>query len=309
MRASSGITFFFSAVLLASMAGSVLLLRQLDRLRTGATLEDVLYITSPKTLKRMSLGYDGLLADIYWTRTIQYFGSHHRNGAQRYDSLAPLLEVTTALDPQLLTAYEWGSTFLSAKPPEGAGMPERAVELVKHGIRNNPNEWRLYYDLGFINYMELKDYAAAADAFAQGSRVPNAHPFLKLMAARMAQHAGDVQMARMLWSTTYQSAQDPSVRINAEVHLRALQVDDEVTALEALAAQYRQKTGRFPENFSDLQAVGMLRGVPKDPLGYPYKLAINGRVEVSDPENLPFIKNGIPAGYLSSKQAKFLPSD
>jgi hypothetical protein len=309
MRASSGITFFFSAVLLASMAGSVLLLRQLDRLRTGATLEDVLYITSPKTLKRMSLGYDGLLADIYWTRTIQYFGSHHRNGAQRYDSLAPLLEVTTALDPQLLIAYEWGSTFLSAKPPEGAGMPERAVELVKHGIRNNPNEWRLYYDLGFINYMELKDYAAAADAFAQGSRVPNAHPFLKLMAARMAQHAGDVQMARMLWSTTYQSAQDPSVRINAEVHLRALQVDDEVTALEALAAQYRQKTGRFPENFSDLQAAGMLRGVPKDPLGYPYKLAINGRVEVSDPENLPFIKKGIPTGYLSSKQAKFLPSD
>jgi tetratricopeptide (TPR) repeat protein len=309
MRASSGITFFFSAVLLASMAGSVLLLRQLDRLRTGATLEDVLYITSPKILKRMSLGYDGLLADIYWTRTIQYFGSHHRNGARRYDSLAPLLEVTTALDPQLLIAYEWGSTFLSAKPPEGAGMPERAVELVKHGIRNNPNEWRLYYDLGFINYMELKDYAAAADAFAQGSRVPNAHPFLKLMAARMAQHAGDVQMARMLWSTTYQSAQDPSVRINAEVHLRALQVDDEVTALEALAAQYRQKTGRFPENFSDLQAAGMLRGVPKDPLGYPYKLAINGRVEVSDPENLPFIKKGIPTGYLSSKQAKFLPSD
>jgi len=308
MRASSGITFFFSAVLLASMAGSVLLLRQLDRLRTGATLEDVLYITSPKTLKRMSLGYDGLLADIYWTRTIQYFGSHHRNGARRYDSLAPLLEVTTALDPQLLIAYEWGSTFLSAKPPEGAGMPERAVELVKHGIRNNPKEWRLYYDLGFINYMELKDYAAAAEAFAQGSQVPKAHPFLKIMAARMAQHAGDVQMARMLWSTTYQSAQDPSVRINAEVHLRALQVDDQVTALEALAEQYRQKMGYFPKNFSELQTAGMLRGVPKDPLGYPYELVANGRVEVSDPENLPFIKKGIPAGF-SSRQAKFLPSD
>jgi tetratricopeptide (TPR) repeat protein len=309
MRASSGITFFFGALLLASMAGSVLLLRQLDRLRTGATLEDVLYITSPKILKRMSLGYDGLLADIYWTRTIQYFGSRHRNGAQRYDSLAPLLEVTTALDPQLLIAYEWGSTFLSAKPPNGAGKPGRAAELVKHGIRNNPNQWRLYYDLGFIYYMELKDYAAAADAFAQGSRVPNAHPFLKLMAARMAQHAGDVQMARMLWSTTYQSAQDASVRVNAEVHLRALQVDEEVTALEDLAAQYRQKTGHFPESFSELRAAGMQRATPVDPLGYPYKLFPDGRVEVSDPENLPFIKKGIPTGYLSSKQAKFLPSD
>jgi len=302
-------TLFFTALLLASMAGSILLLRQLDRLRTGATLEDVLYIRSPKILKRMSLGHDGLLADIYWTRTIQYFGSHHRLGAERYDSLAPLLEVTTSLDPQLLIAYEWGSTFLSAKPPNGAGMPERAVELMKYGIRNNPNEWRLYYDLGFIHYMELKDYAAAAEAFAQGSRVPNAHPFLKIMAARMAQHAGDVQMARMLWSTTYQSAQDPSVRINAEVHLRALQVDDEVAALEALAEQYRRKTGHFPDNFSELRAAGMLRGTPVDPLGYPYKLAPNGRAEVSDPENLPFIKKGIPAGYLSSKQAKFLPSD
>jgi tetratricopeptide (TPR) repeat protein len=307
MRAQSGVTLFFSALLLASMAGCVVLLRQLDRLRTGATLEDVLYITSPKLLKRMSLGYEGLLADIYWTRTIQYFGKRHSIGAEHYDSLAPLLEVTTALDPQLLIAYEWGSTFLSAKPPNGAGMPERAVELVQHGIRNNPNEWRLYYDLGFIYYMELKDYAGAAEAFAQGSKVPNAHPFLKIMAAQMAQHSGDVQMARMLWSTTYQSAQDASVRINAEVHLRALQVDDEINALETFIEQYRQKTGRFPETFSELQVAGMLRGMPKDPLGYPYKLVANGRVEVSDPQNLPFIKKGIPAGY--SKQAKFLPSD
>src|SRR5947208_15149207 len=109
MRASSGITFFFSAVLPASMAGSVLLLRQLDRLRTGATLEDVLYITSPNTLKRMSLGYDGLLADIYWTRTIQYFDSHHRNGAQRSVSLAHLQEVTTDLAREVLTVYVTGA--------------------------------------------------------------------------------------------------------------------------------------------------------------------------------------------------------
>ena len=31
---------------------------------------------SPKAVKRLSLGYDGLLADIYWTRAVQYFGGH-----------------------------------------------------------------------------------------------------------------------------------------------------------------------------------------------------------------------------------------
>jgi len=49
-------------------------------------------------------------------------------------------------------------------------MPRRAIELAEYGIRNNPNEWKLYYQLGFIHYMELQDYAAAADAFARGSR-------------------------------------------------------------------------------------------------------------------------------------------
>ncbi|MGH9649169.1 MAG: hypothetical protein ACRD3I_01735, partial [Terriglobales bacterium] len=59
------ITVVFSVLLVASLAGSALMLRRVDALRTGATLEEVLYITSPQTVKRMSLGYDGLMADIY----------------------------------------------------------------------------------------------------------------------------------------------------------------------------------------------------------------------------------------------------
>ena len=32
--------------------------------------------------------------------------------------------------------------------------------------------------------MELKDYAGAAEAFVRGAQVPNAHPFLKVLAGR-----------------------------------------------------------------------------------------------------------------------------
>ena len=126
-----------------------------------------------------------------------------------YDLLAPLLEITTALDPHLTVAYEFGANFLAPKPPNGAGQPQRAVELAEFGIRNNPKDWRLYYDLGFIYYMDLKDYAHAADAFGRGSEVPGAHPFLRVMAAQMAQHGGELAMAQMMWATTYQSTQDP----------------------------------------------------------------------------------------------------
>src|SRR4051812_22444257 len=183
MKASRQVTIVASMLLLASMAGVVLTLRRVDQNRTSATLEEVLYISSPTALKRLSLGYDGLLADIYWTRAVQYFGGKHFTGAARYDLLAPLLDITTTLDPHLLVAYEFGSHFLAGKLPNGAGMPGKAAELEERGIRNNPNEWRLYYNLGFVYYMEMKDYAKAADAFARGSKVPNAHPFLKILAA------------------------------------------------------------------------------------------------------------------------------
>jgi tetratricopeptide (TPR) repeat protein len=308
MKPSRQITLVASTLLLACMLASVLLLRKVDRLRSGATLQEVLYISSPKALKRLSLGYDGLLADIYWTRAVQYFGSKHFAESQHYDLLAPLLEITTALDPHLTVAYEFGANFLAPKPPNGAGQPQRAIELSEFGIRNNPNEWRLYYDLGFIYYMELKDYTHAADAFARGSRVPNAHPFLGVMAAQMAQHSGELRMAQMMWSTTYQSTQDRNVRANAATHLRALQVEEDVTNLENLVGAYRSKTGRPPSSLTDLQAAGMLREVPMDPLGHTYKLISDGRVEVRTPDDFPFLTKGTPPGYVAPPP-KFLPSD
>ena len=309
MKASRGMTWVVSALLIVCMLCSALVLRHIDHMRPAAPIEEVLYISSPKVLKRLSLGYDGLLADIYWTRVVQYFGAKHFEGAQHYDLLAPLLTLTTALDPHLVVAYEFGANFLAPKPPGGAGQPLQAIQLAEFGIRNNPHEWRLYYDLGFIYYMELHDYKDAAAAFEAGSHVPKAHPYLKLMAALMAEHAGEIQTARVLWMTTYQTTPDRSIRANAAAHLRALQVDEDVTTLEALGVRYRQKTGHSPESFSDLQAAGLLRGTPIDPLGQPYKLVAAGRVEVRDPDDLPFIEKGTPPGYVAPLKPKFLPTD
>ena len=308
MSSTRRVTIAAGTLLLFSFVGSVLLLCQVDHLRSNATIEQVLFISSPRALKRMSLGYDGLLADIYWTRAVQYFGTaHHSTG--HYELLYPLLNIATVLDPHLVPAYEFGANFVGPKPPNGAGQPEKAIALTEFGIRNNLNEWRLYYNLGFIHYTEMKNYSAAADAFARGSKVPGAHPFLRILAAQMAQHAGESDTARMLWTTTYQASQDPSIRANAVAHLRALRVDDEVTKLESTISLYRQKTGRSPSNFAELARAGLIGGVPVDPLGRPYNLTADGKLEVRSPDDLPFIQKGMPAGYVPPKRPKLLPSD
>lgn len=280
------------------MAASVLLLHHIDEIRPRATISDALFISNPKIVKRASLGFNGLMACIYWTRTVQYFGHRHFLREHTYNELAPLLEITTTLDPNLIPAYEFGASFLAPRPPNGAGQPYRAIQLMQYGIQHNPNNWRLYYDLGFVYYTELKDYKQAGAVFAQGSKVPDAHPFLRVLAAQMAEHASDYATASMLWTTTYESSNEKNIRENAMEHLRSLRVDEDVTQLQAAVARFEQANGRVPASLWELAAAEHLRGIPVDPEGNPYELTIDGKILVAKPDDFLFITKGIPAGYV-----------
>jgi hypothetical protein len=289
------------AVLLFSMAGGMAVLHGIDHMQRGSLPQESLYVSSPKVLRRLSLGYTGLLADIYWTRAVQYFGEQHHAGSSDFRLLAPLLEVTTELDPRLLPAYQFGANFLGPPPPNGAGLPGAALSLMKFGIAHNPGQWRLYYNLGFLYYTELKDYPKAADAFMRGAQLPGTNQFMPILAARMAQHAGEFDTARMLWFTTYQSTKDADVRQNAVDHLRALQVDEDVTRLEQVVEKYRQQNGRLPASLDDLDHAGFIHGTPADPEGHPYKLMTDGRIELQDADKFYFVTKGLPPGASSAQ--------
>ena len=297
MTARQRTTVIAAVCFAVSLTGSVLLLRRIDQIRPQATLEDALYINSPKMIKRASLGFNGLMACIYWTRTVQYFGHRHFDSAHTYNELAPLLEITTALDPNLLPAYQFGASFLAPKPPGGAGQPERAIHLMEYGIEHNPDNWRLYYDLGFVYYTELKDYKNAAAVFEKGSNLPSAHPYMKIMAAQMAAHAGDLATARMLWSATYETAYETNIRMNAMEHLRSIKVDEDVTNLESAATRFRERTGRFPSSIMELAAAEHIPGIPVDPDGNAYIVTADGRILVQNPDDFSFITKGMPPGY------------
>jgi tetratricopeptide (TPR) repeat protein len=306
MKRSSKVIIFAALLLLLGMSGSVFLLQQLDRVRTGATLQEFLYISSPKMLKRLSLGYEGLLADVYWTRAVQYYGGLHHVGGGRYELLWPLLNITTQLDSHIIPAYEYGATFLSAKPPNGAGVPEKAIQLMEYGISHNPDDWHLYYDLGYI-YNDLKYYPKAADAFERGSHAPNAHPFLKILAANMAQHGGELRTAQMLWSSVLETTHDKNIRDNSVWHLRALKVAQDTTELERLVGIYRRETGHLPQSFRDMERAGLLRATPVDPVGNEYLIDAGGNVFIADPEHFPFVEKGLPPGYVPSSSPRIPP--
>jgi tetratricopeptide (TPR) repeat protein len=303
MTQSGKVSMVAGVCFAVSLAASVVLLRCIDQVRPQPAVDDVLYLDSAKVVKRMALGYDGLLADIYWTRAVQYFGFRHHNQETSYKQLAPLLEIAAHLDPHLSVAYEFGASFLAPPPPYGAGEPERAVELIQYGVQNNPDNWKLYYDLGFVYYINLHDFEHAADAFDRGARIPNSHPFLRLLAAQMAEHSGNFDTARMMWSATYENSQDEMIRQNAAEHLRALRVDEDVTHLQQAVTRFGERTGRLPLSMNDLVSEESLPGVPSDPDGHAYKMTPEGRIEVRVPDDFPFATKGLPPGY--KPQPKF----
>ncbi len=234
-------------------------------------------VPSRALAQSLFLGYNGLAADIYWTDAIQYFGQRRMAQSWDYPKLAPLLNLAYDLDPNLIAAAQYGAFFLADDPPEAAGQPQAAVALLRKAIHDHPDDWHLYFNLGFVEALNMHDPKAAAETFYAGSKVPHANPALAVLAADYFADVNERQLARVLWTEMYRDAPNPQLRENALDHLQAFKVEDDLAKLGSLAQAYHQRTGVWPQAWRDLERAGLLPGVPLDPQGHPYRLFGDGR--------------------------------
>jgi tetratricopeptide (TPR) repeat protein len=245
---------------------------------------DDLVLRSGKLLKVMSLEYAPLMADLYWTRVVQYYGDKAVHRDSNFELLWPLLDVTTTLDPNLLVAYRFGSMFLSENAPQGAGRPDLAIQLIQRGIQANPEYWRFYEDLGFIYYFELQDYGKAAAAFLEGSKNPDAKTWMKVLAAKVSEQGDNSETSAFLWNDIYTTTTDPQMKENAATHLQLLKSDEDCKAIDAVSTDFEKKNSRKPSSIQELVSAGMLKGVPADPTGHSYVLDGDGKAQL-DPDS------------------------
>ena len=269
-------------LLLAGVWGASVRVQQDIDLRISGYREspETLWLSSGKILRILSLGHDGLLGDIYWTRAVQYYGSRLRDRKTDFSLLKPLLDITVALDPQLLIAYYFGGFFLSSPAPHGAGRPDQAIELLQSGIAANPDVWRLWHHLGFTYYWELRDYENAAAAYFEGSKHPDARPWMKVMAATITARGGHLETSRFLWQDIYNSTENETIRNNARMQLEGLHAREDMEEIESLAEIFRERAGRSPASPAELVSARLMSGVPLDPAGYPYQLSLEGKIEL-----------------------------
>jgi hypothetical protein len=232
--------------------------------------EEVLYVSSGRDVRRLVPGFEGLAADLYWLRTVQYFGGQRLFARdKRFDLLRPLIEITTDLDPRLVIAYSYGATFLSEPQPIGAGRPQEGIEVLEKGVAAMPDNWRMRQELGFFHFVFLHDAPRAAQILLEASRLPGAAFWLKNLAAMVLAKDGKRQGSREIWRQIYEQSEGP-MRDNALRHIQVLEAYDVADKVQSLVAEFARRTGRRPESLDELRSAGLVRGPVVDQSGMPF---------------------------------------
>jgi tetratricopeptide (TPR) repeat protein len=259
-----------------------------------------LYV-SPTVARRLSLSFNGMVADWYWLRALQYIGrkAAAQEGRIQLDDLsalnlrllAPLLDNATTLDPQFTAAYEYGAVVLPAVDVDAA------IKLVNKGVAANPQAWRLRSYLGYI-YWQQSRFKEASEAYAAAARIEGAPAWLSAISAQMSAKGGSRETARTIYETMLRTTDDAQMRQLAANRLAQLQSLDETDALRRVLSALRERNGgRCPASWREVAPV--LRaarfnqdaaGAPLDPSGVPYKLVAD-RCDVQLGEHSQVLRN------------------
>jgi tetratricopeptide (TPR) repeat protein len=296
--------FFLVLVIVVGLLAAALLTRwneEHSRDLKVQSEDEHLYLNGP-AMKRLTLAFNGLAADWYWMRSLQYVGrkmvayEDTHTGNLDLNSLSfldlrllpSLLRMTTTLDPQFLEPYYSGALILPSL------NPDEAISLLNQGIAANPRQWRLYQHLGYI-YWQLGDYHKASEVYAAGAKISGVPPWMMAMSARMKAEGGASQAAREMYTHLSESSEDPTVKQMVKMQLMRLDSLEERDRIRRVLSDYTNRSGHCAMSWKEitaaLPAAGLridASGAPLDPTNVPYRLIKNGcDVDLDEQSELP----------------------
>lgn len=128
------------------------------------------------------------IADILWVKVDTYFhaaitpeeheqihpghpehmlGISHINPTLAGTQFLPLIRLIVDLDPNFIEAYSTGGWWLWNR----LNQVQEAINFFNEGIKNNPDNYQLHYDLGWLYFWKLADYNKSKETFIAASKL------------------------------------------------------------------------------------------------------------------------------------------
>jgi tetratricopeptide (TPR) repeat protein len=207
---------FFTIITL--FAGSFLVHRKLDNFPSPLkTMEVAMYIPSGNFLKHVTFGFNQVIADYFWIKTVGYFGEHLMSDRQ-YPWLYPMLDLVTTLDPQFIWPYYFGGITLSLE----AKQVEQSNLILKKAIYYHPDAWHFLFYLGFNYWYHDNNLLVAATYLKRAAMNPKAPRYLKTFPARLYSEAGQKDAAIQFLLEMKKNTQDIHMRSEIEKRIEEI---------------------------------------------------------------------------------------
>jgi hypothetical protein len=236
---------------------------RLDRsAQAAARSDEPVYLPRADYLRPMSLGWQNVLADAIWFRTISYFGEHYRSD-RTYPWLAQMCELVTDLDPRAEHVYRFAGFILPWEADQAeAGIPQR-----EKGPRHFPDARLLHYYAGFHHYFFRDDYAQALAHLRRAMQLPGVHPAVARLAAGLAAEQYGPETTLAFFSELERNVDSADLRHVLRNSMVEVRLAAALQRVEAAADAYRQRSGRWPATVDEIVQAGMLPALPVDPSG------------------------------------------
>ena len=216
-------------------------------------------------LRVLSLGFERLIADLYWIRTVFYVGSEAASDAN-YPSAADLAHLITDIDPSFDSVYVLMSSVLGGLRYD----PDAAIELLEKGARHS-DYWRVHFLLGFNYFMEKGDYEQGAKHLERAVEL-GGPTYLPLLISRLYTHGGDPQTAILFLQERLRNEGHPKVRKKLQKRLSDVLINRDMGILNRAIGRFREARGTAPASMQELLDTGFLRKPMVDPTGRPYAI-------------------------------------
>jgi hypothetical protein len=236
---------------------------------------ELLYLPSPEMLKIMSLGNPGLVADVLYLWSIQYYSYYRPH--ERFLYLETVYNLITDLDPLYIDAYRIGALIMQIQTGGDQEELELAIRRIfDKGLQNLPDNWQLAEAAAWDFFIRFKDREMALHYAEIANQRPGAPPRIKRMVGvwRDKENAWTLDDSIEYWRRAVEDAENEWDRV-----LCMNQFYDAVTArdrkhIEPLLEAYSAHFGFCPESWEEMIRAGALRQAPLDAYGDPYGIGL-----------------------------------
>jgi len=242
-----------------------------------AQTEDLrpIFVPSPQATKVSSMGFDMVVADLFWIRTVLLFvdflAEESEDGAAWTRTV---LKTVVELDPKWRTPFFYGGSMLRL-----LNDIEGSDEIFSEAVEAFPEDPYFPFSLAMNAYMYHNDLDRAVGHLQHAAALPRAPRWYRNAAAEFISRRGQRKAALLYLKEQLNNANSDRERALVDAKYKSLLYEQVSEAVESIQADVEERLG------VPIDHIDQMGPLPPDPLGGEWFVAEDGvvRSSVQDP--------------------------